>query len=82
MKSQCPAQDVAIPLLEMFGDRYIFCDNEQAQLDATYSRDAITDSFAAIIDSIRNGCTVMCAGKCAVWACRRMSCKKRGSRRN
>lgn len=63
MNATCPAKNCAIPLLNLFAERYIFCDNEQATLDAEFSRDNITEAFTAIIDAIRC-CLSGCNGNC------------------
>lgn len=36
-------------LLKMFGERYIFCDNEQAVYDAQMNRDDMIEAYAAIL---------------------------------
>ena len=63
MKAVCPTQDLAIPLLTLFGERYIFCDNEQAKLDAELARDSIADAFIAILQAIQC-CMSGCNGEC------------------
>lgn len=80
MRSTCPAQD-AVTLLELYGERYIMCDGEQAKLDAEYNRDAMAEAYVAIVDAIKNGCTAVCIGTCGVCGCRRSPCKKKGMRR-
>lgn len=39
-------------MIKLFGERYIFCDQEQALFDATENRDDLVNSFAAIMDYI------------------------------
>lgn len=39
-------------MIKLFGERYVFCDQEQALFDATENRDDLVNSFAAIMDYI------------------------------
>lgn len=39
-------------MIKLFGERYVFCDNEQALFDATENRDDLVNSFSAIMDYI------------------------------
>lgn len=43
-------------LLKLFGERYIFCDNEQAVYDAQMNRDDMVAAFVAIMDVVRKEC--------------------------
>lgn len=52
----CPALALAIPLLNLFGERYIFCDQEQAKLDLEHYRDEMSEAFVAILQAIRYNC--------------------------
>ena len=41
-------------LVKLFGERYIFCDQEQAESDVEpNNREEMIDAFAAILDVIR-----------------------------
>lgn len=41
-------------LVKLFGERYIFCDNDQALIDALpENRDELVSAYAAIMDYIR-----------------------------
>lgn len=52
----CPAFGLAIPLLNLFGERYIFCDKEQAKLDVEHYRDEMSEAFMAILQAICYNC--------------------------
>lgn len=43
--------DQIYSMIKLFGERYIFCDNEQALFDAE-NRDDLVNSFTAIMDYI------------------------------
>jgi hypothetical protein len=46
----------ALSLLELFGERYVFCDVEQAMLDAEYARENISAAFIAILNIVKREC--------------------------
>ena len=40
-------------LLNLFGERYIHVDQEQAEFDVKYGREQMIDAFAAIVAAVR-----------------------------
>ena len=40
-------------MLQLFGERYIHCSDEQAVFDAQYNRESMVESYAAIMDYVR-----------------------------
>lgn len=48
-------------LIKLFGERYIFCDNEQALFDAA-NREELVSAFAAIMDYAKPK-----EGECKTW---------------
>lgn len=47
--------DQIYSLIKLFGERYIFCDNEQALLDAA-NREELVSAYAAIMDYVKKKC--------------------------
>lgn len=46
--------DQIYSLVKLFGERYIFCDDEQALTDAiSENREELVSAFAAIMENIR-----------------------------
>ena len=53
--------DQIYAMVKLFGERYVFCDNDQAEHDAKpENREELVAAFAAIMDFVR-----MKGGECA-----------------
>lgn len=39
-------------MIKLFGERYVFCDDEQARLD-TINREELVSAYAAIMDYVK-----------------------------
>lgn len=42
-----------LALLKMFGERYVFCSQEQSIFDSTYLNEERTEAFMAILSVLR-----------------------------
>jgi len=47
--------DKIYALLKLFGERYVFCDDDQAFLDAKENREEMAATYAAILEYLAKG---------------------------